>query len=668
MEKETNLEDGRYKPQHPLPEEIRKMRPDDTVCQFCGVSYLIHNEIKSLQEKLDECKKEVERLKHYDEREKVLNDQVNTLNIKSRELLEKWQFEEKRNNEYEDLILKKNLHNSQLKQNVENYITNLNSVKGSCEDLRNQVKEVNAIAAKISMSSNSFRGELSKSYDMSQYDLSQFMDYWNKQKAAILEKVSYFVNLHNKSEEKNKLFQTDMDCQSMIYEKKIKQADMKYANLMEILVTCSRTIQKYERKIGLCIAQVSEIEKNNLGLCEKYSKKIILLNKKVHKLNKYLKIDKDNQNGDRMSLLESVHKYKEDNFQLTDERTRMINAHQHQIKQLHDSFREKLLEAEMWAGKHDDKMKEQQGRFDEEKSQLMQEYVESLNKTAIEYETKFKLLREKCKQDVKMQQRKFNEEKSQLLKEVTESYEKAASVTEERYNQMNEEKANHLKTIGKLEQHLESMQVKFHGEMLKQVEQHEKEKKYTVASCEHKIFVLKKQLDEGQSNISNEEKESSTRTIENLQSALSNAKEVIIEKLSCIEEYKNENYSLRDCVRRECEERFELTEALAEARSELLSIQRFSNKNKSPKQFGSPSQIYNQQSSSVNKLGEISKSSDKNVRLVELSKIPGNLDASKISLGNLPTSPGSVKSQNPGRSSSKSRYPKNKLKISLSKK
>ena len=32
---------------------------------------------------------------------------------------------------------------------------------------------------------------------------------------------------------------------------------------------------------------------------------------------------------------------------------------------------------------------------------------------------------------------------------------------------------------------------------------------------------------------------------------------------------------LRDCVRRECEERYDLTEALAEARTELLSLQRF---------------------------------------------------------------------------------------------
>ena len=47
---ETNFQ--RYTPQHPLPEEIRKMTRDDTVCQYCGVSYLIHTEIKKLEDKL----------------------------------------------------------------------------------------------------------------------------------------------------------------------------------------------------------------------------------------------------------------------------------------------------------------------------------------------------------------------------------------------------------------------------------------------------------------------------------------------------------------------------------------------------------------------------------------------------------------------------------------
>ena len=41
----------RYTPQFPLPVDITNMSRQDTVCQFCGVSYLIHNEIKALEAK-----------------------------------------------------------------------------------------------------------------------------------------------------------------------------------------------------------------------------------------------------------------------------------------------------------------------------------------------------------------------------------------------------------------------------------------------------------------------------------------------------------------------------------------------------------------------------------------------------------------------------------------
>ncbi|CAF1156456.1 unnamed protein product [Adineta ricciae] len=52
----------RYTPQFPLPAEISNMSRQDTVCQFCGVSYLIHNEIKALEEK---CRKLEADLAHY---------------------------------------------------------------------------------------------------------------------------------------------------------------------------------------------------------------------------------------------------------------------------------------------------------------------------------------------------------------------------------------------------------------------------------------------------------------------------------------------------------------------------------------------------------------------------------------------------------------------------
>ena len=63
-------------PEHPLPEEIKKMARDDTVCKFCGVSYLIHNEIKAMEEKLKATLAEMEHFRGSVEREKKLIEKL----------------------------------------------------------------------------------------------------------------------------------------------------------------------------------------------------------------------------------------------------------------------------------------------------------------------------------------------------------------------------------------------------------------------------------------------------------------------------------------------------------------------------------------------------------------------------------------------------------------
>ena len=68
-------------PQHPLPEEIQKMERDETVCKFCGVSYLIHNEVKALQERLAEAEKQMKYYKGSVEREKVLKEKLEKMDV-----------------------------------------------------------------------------------------------------------------------------------------------------------------------------------------------------------------------------------------------------------------------------------------------------------------------------------------------------------------------------------------------------------------------------------------------------------------------------------------------------------------------------------------------------------------------------------------------------------
>lgn len=53
----------KHLPEHPLPEAIRQMARDETICKFCGVSYLIHNEIKALEDKLAAVEAELKNLR-----------------------------------------------------------------------------------------------------------------------------------------------------------------------------------------------------------------------------------------------------------------------------------------------------------------------------------------------------------------------------------------------------------------------------------------------------------------------------------------------------------------------------------------------------------------------------------------------------------------------------
>jgi len=68
----------RYTPQFPLPADITSMSRQDTVCQFCGVSYLIHNEIKALEAKCQKLEAELTYYAGINSRETALEKLLQT--------------------------------------------------------------------------------------------------------------------------------------------------------------------------------------------------------------------------------------------------------------------------------------------------------------------------------------------------------------------------------------------------------------------------------------------------------------------------------------------------------------------------------------------------------------------------------------------------------------
>ncbi|XP_005393142.1 PREDICTED: leucine-, glutamate- and lysine-rich protein 1 isoform X4 [Chinchilla lanigera] len=69
----------RHIPMHALPEEIQKMSPEEKVCNYCGVSYLILHEFKAMEEKVKAMEKEMIFYQGSVEREKRLQEKLQSL-------------------------------------------------------------------------------------------------------------------------------------------------------------------------------------------------------------------------------------------------------------------------------------------------------------------------------------------------------------------------------------------------------------------------------------------------------------------------------------------------------------------------------------------------------------------------------------------------------------
>uniref|UniRef100_A0A8C6AMM8 Leucine, glutamate and lysine rich 1 n=1 Tax=Monodon monoceros TaxID=40151 RepID=A0A8C6AMM8_MONMO len=69
----------RHIPMHALPEEIQKMSPEEKVCKYCGVSYLILHEFKAMEEKVKAMEKEMKFYQGSVEREKSLEETLQAL-------------------------------------------------------------------------------------------------------------------------------------------------------------------------------------------------------------------------------------------------------------------------------------------------------------------------------------------------------------------------------------------------------------------------------------------------------------------------------------------------------------------------------------------------------------------------------------------------------------
>ncbi|XP_025083618.1 leucine-, glutamate- and lysine-rich protein 1-like [Pomacea canaliculata] len=578
----------RYTPKYPLPEEIRKMKRDDTICQYCGVSYLIHAEIKALEEKLLAIEKELTFYKGKEDRESLL--------IKEKEeLLQYKQDQEK------TLLAKDNMLatlKQELKKSSEDNSSLVNKIQASAEN-ENKYREQYLTALRQLSVLKSFVQKQKDDVNLTRKNVIELKEAATDQVLFAKEKLKDickgfqkdFDDLqsrlqclemeHMVTSQSNKTLTEKLQQQEekMKVLEKCKQEMLTLDNRSKELCTCIQEMQtkldeaesqnrrlqmeadQYQRQIRTKTEEVEEairqkqqqVKNNEMAVKElqeciqNKDGEITNLQKRLKNLeNLHLeaerwKADIEQQNistaHEAKELKESLIRALKDAEALKAEREMMISAHQSRIEDLRESFKRKMAQQENSQEKIQTALEEEKHKHQAELASLEAKLKES-----------FVL-------EVQIEKQKYEE---LLQKYQTER-------TSQKMAEITELEARHQREAQGFEQRF--------AETKRQAEVRETELRREIESLKKIIAELQDRLGRFQSR-GEEKVEELQRQLVEVQGDLRTWREKAEVLESSLQQSREEVQFLQDTVRKECEERFELTEALSEARRELLSFKK----------------------------------------------------------------------------------------------
>ncbi|KAL5014218.1 hypothetical protein ScPMuIL_008488 [Solemya velum] len=580
-----------YCPQHPLPEELQKMERDDTVCKYCGVSYLIHNEIKALEAKLKLTEQELERYRGSDERELKLKEELQQLIEERAELLMNAttkdalisSLKNKLSNEedgHERLTTQKRTLEDKLKTEVRNaemfrlrhstLEQHLPRVMVTLKEQRQALQQIHEFIAhrdqqltnEISLVLASIRNICSQQ-EIETSKMRSHISHLEKENSETREKVRY----HEAGVSKMQKFQTENktlldkcgDLENRVAEMKssLHQAESKTRNLAleaqqfrdqlknktseveEITSQMKKrdkglqvTVQKLEDELKKKDADLNNLKKQMKNLEMKYEDEV-MKKEEVHR-RATLTVNETEE------LKECLKKSQEDLEALKNERELMVSAHQNRIEQLRESFKQKLYEADQFPQKLEEAMKKERHKHAQELSSLEETLRENFILELQIEKQKYQELLMKYQSGNKDEEAKLKAQLTQMESRYRcemKDLQKILTDTKNRATEMEESLRREIESLKSIIKNLENRLARLD------------------AGNEDVMVALRQQLQETHSEL-----EQTRDTATQLDNKLAQNKEEI--------------HFLQETVKRECEERFELTEALSEAREKLLHLKK----------------------------------------------------------------------------------------------
>ncbi|XP_004598625.2 protein LEKR1 isoform X1 [Ochotona princeps] len=590
----------RHIPMHALPEEIQKMLPEEKVCKYCGVSYLILHEFKAMEEKVKAMEKELKFYQGSIEREKRLQEKLQSLsqdfeqykidneskterildaNMQLKSQQDECQRVQKELNHLQLELKTKHKQSQVFSQRSLEYkyfwnktLSLLAFTKRELTTIKNEVYdnfqnwtllkgEVFLQIKSISETALTEIDRLNKSLTMSQrskFCLEEEMKNLRLLSDAALLRSQQIetskqqeVNLQARCHEFQKEV-LDLQCQVEGLALKLQRAVTELDNCKEVLMNKSNEADDCQRKLRKLKFEAVISESRHTRLLKEKEDSLVNC-QQIYKVLQEQLTAKEKQEEDmkkRINLAENelemtkslLNQTKEEVVALKNERDLMLISHQKNIEQLQETLRQKLLSDENWREKIE--------------AELAKERAQHL----VEFEEQALLFKEEAKLELDIEKEKHQELIRKYKKEQEELQMKVSDLIASATRDLKLEVTN-------LEEKLRESHIQY----TEQSEEKQKEienLKILVAEFESR---LKKEVDSSDSLAEDLQKEMKQKSDE-----LERAMLAQTQLMRQLQQSREENTFLQETVRRECEERFELTEALSEAKEQLLGLRKLS--------------------------------------------------------------------------------------------
>ncbi|XP_061308664.1 protein LEKR1 isoform X3 [Pezoporus flaviventris] len=547
-----------------------QMSRDETVCKYCGVSYLILHEFRVMEEKVKAMEKEIKFYEGSIEREKGLQAELQSLyqDVEHYRADDESKTERIRTltvelkNKQDDLKnVKEDLRYFQeekeaaykqsqvLRNTLEHHCSTLNKAVSLFPFIRSELDSIKEVISSNLENWAAMKEEIfiqiktvSKEALTEIPKLNQRLAKSQRENECLQEKVKHLTLVADTAELKSQQLQTSLQ-QGNELQSRCRELQKETLDLTNQVETIGLKLQKvtaemdHYKKLLMLTKELKEKEESFL-ICQQVCKHLQEEMAEKERKEEDLKRRTGRLESELEALKALLKQTEEEVVMLKQEREFMLISHQNRTEQLQVALRQKMRNEDNWREKME---------IDLAKGEA--QHKEAILKVKEEARVELDIERQKQQELIAKYQRDHEE----LQKKIPGLISSATN---------------------SLRMETEILEKKLQDAQIKLTEKHE-EKEKEIESLKRLITELEFQLSMEKNN--NESfLDSMRKEIKHKSGELEKLTQERTQLIHNLSQVQEENTLLQETVRRECEERYELTAALTQAREQVLELKKLS--------------------------------------------------------------------------------------------